>query len=83
MDDVFCAYVFGPEWQDIKYFRDINTALECMKKDAQHHDEAWHKEFPPMVISYRVGENGCTYEKDVWKMDKNGCEAYCRTTTQE
>ena len=83
MDIVFCAYVFGPEWEDIAYFTDINTALARLKRDDQQHDACWRATFCPMVVTYRIGDGGCLYEKDVWKIEEKGGEPYSRTAEQE
>lgn len=85
MTFVLSAYVFGPEWQDIQYFTNLESALDRLKNDALHRDERWLSEFCPMVVTYRAGngDDGRLYEKHVWKMDKNRGEPYCRTAEQE
>jgi len=83
MDIVFCAYVYGPEWQDIAYFKDINTALAHLKRDYQQQDASWMASFRPIVVSYSIGNGECLQEKNIWKIDNKDGEPYSRTADQE
>jgi hypothetical protein len=86
MDEVvFCAYVFGPEWEDIKYFRHIDAALDTLRKNCARSPDTCSTRFWPIVVSYRVGDDGTMHEKDVWTMSENegDGEPSKRTASQE
>jgi len=54
MTILFYAYVFGPEWEDIHYFVDLDTALARMKRDYQNYGDVFYREFHPIVVSYKT-----------------------------
>lgn len=64
---LFCSYVFGPEWQDIKYFQKLDEALEAMKNDYNTADLSWIDAFSPFIVTYS-SEGGRLQEKDVWRI---------------
>jgi len=68
MTILFCSYIFGPEWQDIKYFEKIEDALEKMKADYKKADSCWINNFPPFIVTYFSKDNEIL-EKDVWKVE--------------
>lgn len=83
-DVVFYAYVFGPEWQDVRYFRGIDAALCVMRTDVDARSKEWFREFRPMVVSYRATEDAEELrEKDVWKVSAPGEEPLKRRASQE
>ena len=97
MTIVFCSYVFGPEWQDIKYYKKVDKALETMINDYKSANSFWIKEFEPFIVSYSLESNEILEEKDVWKVrilkdendgplkTKDGCKfsVYCTSAKEE
>jgi len=59
----FCAYVFGPSWEDIEYFRNVEDALDVM----QRMDRQRKKDFDPFVVGYHTTTTKTTMiEGNVW-----------------
>ena len=75
MTILFCSYVFGSEWQDIKYFQRVEEALEMMTNDYKKADAGWIQEFQPFIVTY-FSENNEIKDKDIWKVRVSNDKSY-------
>lgn len=76
---MFFAYVFGPEWQDIKYFCDIQKAMSHLKQDAVPRN---YIDFYPILIGYKENQ-GMLCECDVWKIRREDYSTVIHTTPEQ
>lgn len=86
-DVVFCAYIFGSDWEDIKYFQDTRLALDALRAYVRRSERTdcsvlFYHGFHPFVVSFRRGNDGTMHEKDVWKIGEQG-EILKSTASQE